>query len=555
MATYLDYLTGAGETAATLGSGALAGLLGMPYGVYKGATSGKLGTREANRIAEEEAKRVMQQYTYQPRGQVAPQMLQNLGGLLEASKLPPVIPEAAMLASIPRQAVAAQAERTGMAAERAITPMVNRTMQRGGFGAGLLSDLSQGTRSQIFIGENAKTWNKAAADQAVQMEKAGAKPEDIWSATGTFRGAEGKLRQEISDIPAVFREDKLPEAPSLLNVATQYLRDKGVITNPNRDIASTGVPEDLRKEAIDYAKTKLQQMDQPKTLLGNVFEHPELLQAYPELANIKVGRETSGQYRGMYNPEKNTITTGGGIIGGANQARSTMLHELQHAIQETEGMAKGANPTVMPNIIRKQWSEDLQPYREGNSKFEGNLMRLKAASGQQYLNKLDQLSVADNIKPSQIFRFADWYKYSGDVREALGKMPQRKSFARDEWLRRATQILRQKTIEERPSLLDYKMNEREANNLYRNASRGLEKTRKEAQAFDSVQRKYQELYKMPNEESYMHLAGEAEARATQDRLGLTQQERLAKYPYESYDRPANKLLVYKKNQPESLLFP
>ena len=411
----------------------------------------------------------------------------------------------------------------------------------------LLGDITPQPK-QIFIGENAKTWNKAAADQAVQMEKAGAKPEDIWSATGTFRGAEGKLRQEISDIPAVFREDKLPEAPSLLNVATQYLRDKGVITNPNRDIASTGVPEDLRKEAIDYAKTKLQQMDQPKTLLGNVFEHPELLQAYPELANIKVGRETSGQYRGMYNPEKNVITTGGGLIGGANQARSTMLHELQHAIQETEGMAKGANPTVMPNIIRKQWSEDLQPYREGNSKFEGNLMRLKAASGQQYLNKLDELSVADNIKPSQIFRFADWYKYSGDVREALGKMPERKSFARDEWLRRAAQILRRKTIEERPSLLDYKMNEKEANNLYRNASRGLEKTRKDAQAFDSIQRKYQELYKMPNEESYMHLAGEVEARATQDRLGLTQQERLAKYPYESYDRPANKLLIYNKNQ-------
>ena len=149
MATYLDYLTGAGETAATIGSGALAGLLGMPYGVYKGATSGKLGTREANRIAEAEAKRIMQQYTYQPRGQVAPEMLQSLGGLLDASKLPPVIPEAAMLASIPRQAVAAQAERTGMAAERAITPMVNRTMERGGFGAGLLGDLAQGTQSNI----------------------------------------------------------------------------------------------------------------------------------------------------------------------------------------------------------------------------------------------------------------------------------------------------------------------------------------------------------------------------------------------------------------------
>lgn len=151
MATYLDYLMGLGETGATLGSGAMAGLLGMPYGVYKGATSGKLGTREANRIAEEEARKFMEQYTYQPRGNVAPEMLQNLGGLLESSKLPPVIPEAAMLASIPRQAVAAQAERTGMAAERAVAPVVERTMQRGGVGAGLLSDMAQGTKRNVYI--------------------------------------------------------------------------------------------------------------------------------------------------------------------------------------------------------------------------------------------------------------------------------------------------------------------------------------------------------------------------------------------------------------------
>ena len=149
MADYLDYLMGLGETGATLGSGAMAGLLGMPYGVYKGATSGKLGTREANRIAEEEARKFMEQYTYQPRGKVAPEMMQTLGGLLESSKLPPVIPEAAVLASIPRQAVASQAERAGMAAERAITPVVERTMQKGGLGAGLLSDLSQGTQSNV----------------------------------------------------------------------------------------------------------------------------------------------------------------------------------------------------------------------------------------------------------------------------------------------------------------------------------------------------------------------------------------------------------------------
>lgn len=151
MADYLDYLMGLGETGATLGSGAMAGLLGMPYGVYKGATSGKIGTPEANRIAEEEARRFMEQYTYQPRGKVAPEMMQTLGGLLESSKLPPVMPEAAMLSSIPRQAVAAQAERAGMAAERAVAPMVERTMKKGGLGAGLLSDMAQGTTSNVYI--------------------------------------------------------------------------------------------------------------------------------------------------------------------------------------------------------------------------------------------------------------------------------------------------------------------------------------------------------------------------------------------------------------------
>ena len=208
---------------------------------------------------------------------------------------------------------------------KATTSLLGNELARGMYGnEGSLANVIPTAMKpkQIFIGENAKTWNKDAAQTAVEMEKAGAKPEDIWSSTGTFRGAEGKLRQEISDIPAVLREDQLPQAPSLLSVATQYLRDKGVITNPNRDIASIGVPEELRQEAIDYAKTKLQQMEQPKTLLGNVFEHPELLQAYPDLANIKVGKETSGMYRGMYNPEENTITTGGGLIGGADQSRS-----------------------------------------------------------------------------------------------------------------------------------------------------------------------------------------------------------------------------------------
>ena len=57
MAGLLDYLEGIGETGATLGTGLLSGVVGAPYGLFKGITSGRYGSPEAVRIAEEEAKK------------------------------------------------------------------------------------------------------------------------------------------------------------------------------------------------------------------------------------------------------------------------------------------------------------------------------------------------------------------------------------------------------------------------------------------------------------------------------------------------------------------
>jgi hypothetical protein len=85
---------------------------------------------------------------------MAQNALQSVAGLLESTKLPPVLPEAGLLAAIPKATYASQFERAGMAAERAMEPVAANVMARGGLPAQLLTDLTQGTRSQMLPGNN-----------------------------------------------------------------------------------------------------------------------------------------------------------------------------------------------------------------------------------------------------------------------------------------------------------------------------------------------------------------------------------------------------------------
>jgi hypothetical protein len=146
----LDYLEAIGETGATLGSGAAATMAGIPYGILQNIRSGKYGTKEGVKLADKATQDFIKQYTYAPRGQMAQNALQSVAGLLESTKLPPVLPEAGLLAAIPKGTYASQFERAGMAAERAMEPVAANVMARGGLPAQLLTDLTQGTRSQML---------------------------------------------------------------------------------------------------------------------------------------------------------------------------------------------------------------------------------------------------------------------------------------------------------------------------------------------------------------------------------------------------------------------
>jgi len=91
----MDQIVGAGETALTLGTGAVGGTLGTLAGTLQGLSqqilSGQFGTPEAMRAVEKAATAGAQALTYQPRTQAGQEQVQAVGQVL-SNVLPPVLP-------------------------------------------------------------------------------------------------------------------------------------------------------------------------------------------------------------------------------------------------------------------------------------------------------------------------------------------------------------------------------------------------------------------------------------------------------------------------------
>lgn len=115
----MDQVIGAGETALTLGTGAVGGTLGTIAGALSGLSqqilSGQFGTPEAMRAVEQSAAKGAQALTYQPRTEAGQEQVQAVGNVL--SVLPPVLP---MIA----------APGAGLQAVRQQAPLAQATTQR-----------------------------------------------------------------------------------------------------------------------------------------------------------------------------------------------------------------------------------------------------------------------------------------------------------------------------------------------------------------------------------------------------------------------------------------
>lgn len=397
----MNDLLGLLETGATLGTGAVSGLLGMPYGLYKGITSGAYGTPLANRIAEEEARKFMERNTYQPRTQAAQENLQAIAGLLERSKLPPVMPEVALLGQIPRQAVAAQAERAGMAAEKAIEPAVRRTMERGGLPAQLLQDLSQGSISPMDVWHGSPHGPFTSFDRTKIGSGEGAQAYGYGHYTAEARGTGEEYRRMLStkvdvDGKPLYDANKIVGSTGNADLDDYLVANLGDVKAARQNIiedikfVAEGNPEaakDMQKtlDALDNLKVDkkesgyLYKIDLPDEAIAKMLDYDKPIKDQPEAlkairnqiqdadieksfdANVKAGisgaNAMTNYVWGKTPAEKSEAMRQAGITG------------IRYLDQGSRGASEGTS-----NFVVFPGNENLLTIKEINDKPIGGLL-------------------------------------------------------------------------------------------------------------------------------------------------------------------------------------
>jgi hypothetical protein len=319
--------------------------------------------------------------------------------------------------------------------------------------------------------------------------------------TGWFEGIDGKWRIEISDEAGQFilPLDELVESPSF------------------------GTPTIYK--------------------LGDVYSHPLLYEIYPEAANIDfvygpAFMDFLKQEQGSYNG-KNQIQ----ITPYAEDASSTLLHEIQHWVQQTEGFAEGGNQKSAVNAIMDTFEAE-EIIGEVSKAIEAKLEKINAKQDAMYKVSASIPDVMARIEGIEEKKEALRETYGGPawMETDEGSALQAEEKAIEQEIKNVLglpEVLFQPGIwesAEREVLSDLT-----GGNYKRRAERLVEEQNKaieQLQKLDSNNKK--ELIEVIVKSGqafdlYQRLAGEVEARNIQTRRLMTVEERLANPPEETED--------------------
>lgn len=209
-----------------------------------------------------------------------------------------------------------------------------------------------------YAGRNANGANLESLREAQEMQAAGADMESIRKATGWHEGMDGKWRWEIDDSKMEYHRagDALfgrnhPEYAEQQRLEQKMLYGELTDTEQARLRALTetwGRERNRLSERVERGNARLE----------DVLDHEELFRAYPQLRHVRVVfDEMPKGVLGSFSAEGNQITISEEL---RDAPQDVLIHEIQHAIQNAEGFAKGSN--------RQYWEEKLTNGDEIQSK-------------------------------------------------------------------------------------------------------------------------------------------------------------------------------------------
>ena len=341
---------------------------------------------------------------------------------------------------------------------------------------------------------------------------------------GLFKLPDNQFRFEIDDRPANIKLNIADDADALFSEITGDALERVL---PRTDMGVT------------------KQLDQ-------FLDHDELFKAYPQLRKypVKIKFDTKDSARGSFNPRSNQITInladmrpffeGSSITGKKlkKDIKSTLMHEIQHAIQEIEGFARGSSPyvsnaddAIMTAVRQRQ--DIILKNQAGHNAYNSSRADLVNLGGAERIKYYEQKSLLDSHQPRLLFNQTNWYKYGDEIRREVSQelgyaYKKRKSPEREKWISKAFEKLAEKERKEMPtsSRIADTLSMKEIKSQYGKASRIADKNyksfadyRNARTSLDQIQNDYRYASGNPQKEMniYRDSLGEAEARAVQAR--------------------------------------
>ena len=198
-----------------------------------------------------------------------------------------------------------------------------------------------------FSGLRAKNANSSLLLKAEHMLDTGMDSETVRKETGWFKGYDGKMRFEIDDSQMkVYPNGDLTYRKAHPEyVELEELKKK-------KDNSGITAEELARLNKLDNIwgsefKRWNELLKRGNLKLENILEHDKLYASYPELKDIDIkiaSEEDAGSYAGSYNKRNNLIMINEKLLeGDIAELKKTLIHEIQHAIQHIEGFTTGSS--------------------------------------------------------------------------------------------------------------------------------------------------------------------------------------------------------------------